>query len=284
MKFLPDNPVCNLCGDWRFSIIEDDEFPFRVLKCQQCSLVFVHPQPIVNDLKHHYDEPVYYSEWIGRQKAKRTEMWKYRLNRILSYKTNGKLLDIGCGEGAFLRIAQRHGWQISGTELSAYAAQYASDILGVDIFCGEIFNAGFPEKSFDVITLWHVLEHVSDPKMYLTEIRRIIKNDGILVIAVPNVNDIIMQTTYRIVKKKKMKLFSKMDKELHLYHFSGRTLNDYLNQTGFNRIRLSPDFGIIESSKKMINYWGAILYYLFGIKIFNALEIIAAPKHKAETP
>lgn len=269
--------TCNLCGSNNFKVVEEDQLPFRVLKCENCSLVFVHPHPDHIELKEHYNKG-YYSEWVDVQREKRIRMWSDRLKKLRKFRSGGKLLDVGCGEGAFLQLATKGGWEISGTEMSSYAAEYAADILGVDIFCGELPDAGYPDNSFEVVTLWHVLEHVTDPNNYLNEIYRILKPDGLLVVAVPNVNNLVMQIAYRIFKRQRMKLFSKDEKEVHLYHFSPITVKAYLEKAGFNCLRISPDYGIIELPKKCINMISIIPYYLSGIKIFNALEVFAIPK------
>lgn len=87
-----------------------------------------------------------------------------------------------------------------------------------------------------------------------------------------------MQMAYRIFKLKRMKLFSVTDREIHLYHFSPRTIKAYLQETGFNCLRLSPDYGIVDFPKKVINMAAVVAYYLLGIKIFNAIEIYAIKK------
>lgn len=268
---------CNLCDQRQFEIVEDDQQPYKVLKCANCSLVFVHPHPPAVELESHYDNG-YYDEWISRQKDKRLGMWQKRLEKIAGFKSSGQLLDVGCGEGAFLGLAQKKGWQVSGTELSAFGARYAADTLGSDIYRGDLLSAGFKKNFFDVVTMWHVLEHVDDPKKYLSEIHRILKPDGLFVIAVPNVNNLVFQIAYRIVKGKMHKLFTIGEKEIHLYHFSPITLRRYLEETGFSCLRLAPDYGIIDPAKKIVNWISAIPYYLAGIQIFDAIEVIAFPK------
>lgn len=271
--------ICNFCGQSRFKILEEDQTPFKVLKCQNCSLVFVYPQSEPGELKDHYDEG-YYSEWIYAEKKKRLKMWSKRLNLLEKHRDGGMLLDVGCGEGTFLKQAQGRGWRVSGTELSSYAAKYASNVLGTDVFCGELEDAKYPDHSFDVVTMWHVLEHVSDPIKYLLEVHRILNSKGLMVIAVPNVNDLFIQIAYRIIKRRKLKLFSKDEKELHLYHFSAKTIKGYLEKTGFECLQLSPDFGIISNSKKLINMISVLPYYLIGLKVFNSIQIFATPKKR----
>ena len=267
----PNIPQCNLCAEKQFSIIEDDEKPFSVLKCVHCGLVFVNPVPDLPYLATHYDED-YYADWIGNQKAKRLQMWGRRLKSIEKRYQKGCLLDVGCATGTFLQLAKSNGWEVRGTEYSHYAATFASDLLKTDVYCGHLMDAHYEDSFFDVVTFWHVLEHLHDPMCYLQEANRILKPSGLLVIAVPNVNDYMMKIAYRIVKRKPLKLFSKDDRELHLYHFSADTLQKYLQKAGFHCLSISPDYGITDYSKKLINAIAMAIYHITGLKIFNALE------------
>lgn len=271
--------VCNLCDHNEFSIIEEEETPYKVVQCDNCSLVFVHPHPDSMEIKEHYDEG-YYSEWLDAQRKRRVRMWSNRLKKLGTIGTRGELLDVGCGEGTFLQLAKKSGWDICGTEISPYAAQYASNISGAEIFCGDLPDAGYHDSTFEVVTMWHVLEHVADPKRYLKEIYRILKPGGFLVLAIPNVNNVIMQITYRIFKGRKLKLFSKDEKEVHLYHFSPETLRAYLDKTGFQCLSVSPDYGIVEWQKKIVNFISVIPYYCAGIHVYNAIEVLAVSKKK----
>jgi|WetSurMetagenome_2_1015567.scaffolds.fasta_scaffold00525_8 2-polyprenyl-3-methyl-5-hydroxy-6-metoxy-1,4-benzoquinol methylase len=266
---------CDLCAGKEFRVLEEDP-PFRVLRCLQCSLTFVHPVPEGAALAEHYDGD-YYREWIGPGRKSRAAMWRRRLDRVERTGARGRILDVGCGEGVFLSQAAKRGWETWGTELSPYAARHASSSLGGDIFCGELYDASFPGHFFDVVTLWHVLEHVRQPARYLAEIRRVIRPGGLLVVAVPNVDDLFMQAAYRIVRGRPQRLFSKEDREIHLTHFSARTIAMYLERTGFSRIRIGPDFGIVEPGKRLINAAAAACGYLGGLTVCNSLEVHARP-------
>lgn len=269
--------TCNLCGQSRdFAVLWKDDPPYRVLKCGHCSLVFVHPQPDPDVLAAHYD-PSYYSDWMITQARDRAHMWEKRVNRLTRSGRTGRLLDVGCGEGAFLQAAKRRGWQVDGTELSSHAARTASSVLGVNIFRGELVDAPYPSRSFDTITFWHVLEHVRNPMADLSKARDLLRSGGLLILAVPNVHNLVMQATYRLVRGRKMKLFSPEDREVHLYHFSPATIESYLHRAGFECLKLFPDYGIIQRSKKILNWISVVPYYLAGIKIFDAMEIWAVP-------
>ena len=272
--------ACNLCGHDGFRVLESDTPPYRVLCCRRCRLVFVDPAPPAKALCEHYDGD-YYHEWIDAQRDRRLAMWEARLDRLGKWTKRGRLLDVGCGEGTFLELARKRGWDVQGTELSRFAADYASRALGREIFCGELAEARFRDGEFDAVTLWHVLEHVTDPGRYLSEVRRILKPKGILIVAVPNVNDLAMQVAYRAVRGKPLRRFSPGDREIHLYHFSAETLTGYMEKTGFRCCSMGPDYGIIEPAKKWLNVAAAVPYHLFGLKIFNAIEAVATPE---ETP
>ena len=265
---------CNLCGRSEFKIIEDHEPPFKVIQCAYCRLLFVNPFPEKAALIKHYDEN-YYTEWLAAQSKRRLKMWKRRLNKLESFEKCGSLLDVGCATGMFLDLAKKRGWKVSGTELSPYASRHAKNILGMPIFCGELTDSPYHNKSFDVITMWHVLEHVMDPASYLRKAYNLLKPGGLLVVAVPNVNDHIMRIAYRIVKGRKMMMFSKDEREIHLFHFSIRTLKALLEETGYHCLRLGPDFGEINYLKKTVNMISAILSQLTGTHMFNAIEAFA---------
>jgi len=93
---------------------------------------------------------------------------------------------VGCATGIFLDGMRRRGWETWGVELNVRAARYARDRLGLEVFVGELEGAAFPDRFFDVVTLWDVLEHVRDPRRTLGEIARISRPEGLLVLSLPN--------------------------------------------------------------------------------------------------
>lgn len=136
--------------------------------------------------------------------------------RTLGARRPGRALDVGCGDGSFLTALARQGWDVSGTELSESIAATAKQRLGERVHVGAIEDIGFAEASFDLVTFWHVLEHLDDPTRVLTEARRLVTADGRVVVAVPNVESL----QARIFKKDWLHL----DVPRHRWHFSARTL------------------------------------------------------------
>jgi SAM-dependent methyltransferase len=112
--------------------------------------------------------------------------YRSRLN-IIPYSGEGKILDIGCGNGRYLTAMKKQGWQTYGIEINSKASKYAREELHLDVSTGDLLNCKYQDKFFDVITMWHSLEHLYEPILTLKEVKRILKDDGLLVIAVPNI-------------------------------------------------------------------------------------------------
>lgn len=105
------------------------------------------------------------------------------------YRGSGRFLDVGCGGGSYLYRLKQWGWNVYGVEPSAAGAAQARS-LGLNVYQGQIEEAGFPDSFFDVVRLNHVLEHLTDPHGTMREIRRILKPDGMVYLTVPNTRSV----------------------------------------------------------------------------------------------
>lgn len=271
---MPRYVVCNLCGRSDTELVQMAEDPFGVVKCRNCGLVYTNPQPDEPHIEDHYQEN-YYKEWIEKQMKQRVPMWKRRLKELIKHKKAGRLLDVGFGSGTFLKLAREEGFDVFGTEISEYACHYAKNILGIDVIKGELEAARLPSKSFDLVTLWHCLEHLPNPKATLKEIHRILKKDGLLVVAVPNLHNYITRVLYILAKGKKLKLFSMNAKELHLWHFSLCTLTQLLEKAGFKVIQVNLDLAQIELPKKILDLMTSVVYALTRKNFGEAMKVYA---------
>ena len=138
----------------------------------------------------------------------------------------GKILDVGCGSGFFLRALDPARWERFGVEIGEGASQAAKRALGSDrLFAGTLNEAGYSESQFDVVTMWSALEHTNQPRTTLIEARRILKPGGRLIVQVPNAG------SYQL------RLFSggwfALDVPRHRYHFTPKALEWLLAETGF---------------------------------------------------
>lgn len=270
--------LCDLCGGDNSTVIQEAEPPFKAVRCNSCGLVFITPQPDTARLSAHYHQEEYYRAWVETQKAQRLRLWQRRFREMQKFRRFGKLLDVGCGLGTFVKIAKDYGFDATGTEVSDFAVKYAYEAYGLNIVPGALEAVRFPDECFDVVTIWHVLEHLPSPRATLTEIHRILKKGGMLVVAVPNINEHIFRLAYRLVRGRELKLFSVHDKELHLYHFSQETLPLILEKTGFEVIEIGVDLCNVEWAKRLIDLVGMCWWRLTGMNVAGAIQAYAIKK------
>lgn len=162
---------------------------FSVCKSESYDLLATWPQPAPTDLGRYYESDDYISHTDGKRSlfekayhlVKRYAL-RQKCTLLLRYATKGKLLDIGAGTGDFLSTAKAEGWDVVGFEPSRKARGIARS-KGVRLVDE---TQELETESCDAITMWHVLEHVPDPARQLAELRRLIKPDGVIFIAVPN--------------------------------------------------------------------------------------------------
>ena len=192
--------VCNFCGqddtdpvNHGSDLLLNKQGNFYLVRCHHCGLIYQNPQLSITDLAAHYPDDYlpYQSSAVDRdlrsQQVLRNRGIIRFCDRIIRHHPEvGRLLDVGCSTGSFLYAMRNRGWQVQGVEPVAYAAEQARQDFGLEIYTGVLETAVYPDSSFDVVTLWDVLEHVPDPKATLAETARILKPGGLLVFSLPN--------------------------------------------------------------------------------------------------
>jgi len=141
----------------------------------------------------------------------------------------GVLLDVGCGNGAFLARMQRLGWQVAGVEPDPEAAEVARRHPGVYVHAGTLHDAQFRDEQFDAVTLQHVLEHVLEPVETLRECARVLRPGGSIIVITPNVESL----GHRLFGK----AWRGLEPPRHVYLFNGRTLTDAAEKAGLHVLR-----------------------------------------------
>ncbi|PIN86241.1 hypothetical protein COV19_05525 [Candidatus Woesearchaeota archaeon CG10_big_fil_rev_8_21_14_0_10_44_13] len=266
---------CNLCGSGSYDILQNPD-SFRIVKCKKCGLIYVNPRPDQKYIKEFYSKTSNYAEW-HKQKEGREKMWEKRVKELVGVANEnniqkGSILDIGCGIGTFLSMMKDKGWRCSGTEIS----EIALDSLerGIDVFVGPIENMK-PNKRFDIITIWHVLEHLPDPLKTLNKANSLLKDEGMIVVAVPNAEERIFLFLKTTIRMKRQYLFSKDSKEIHLYHFSQSSLRKMMEKAGFTIIKEAVDTPGITFARRFFDDIAGFVFRITGKNIGIALKIYA---------
>lgn len=242
---------CNICNSDSYSVIHEAKYEkekvpdltekFRssgdetlidqVVKCNNCGLIYVNPRLKSNLIVKGYSEGSD-ENFVSQAKGRELTFAK-SLKLIEKYSNKGKILDIGTAGGSFLHVAKKRGWEVYGIEPNKWLCEWAKKNYELEIQSGTLFDHKFEDNYFDVITLWDVLEHVSDPKALLIEINRILKKEGILVVNYPDIGSLIS----KLMGKRWVFLLS-----VHLFYFSPKTIKKILKLTNFEPFLIKKHF------------------------------------------
>ncbi len=264
---------CNLCGGGERQVLESSPDGVCAVRCGDCGFIFLDPAPVVASCSH-YDEE-YYRPWIEEQATPRQALWQKRLKLLNGCHGVGRLLDAGCGNGDFLRLAKGGGWEVLGTEVSDWAVRHIQERLGLDARQGDLLSLDLEEGSFDVVTLWHVLEHTTDPLANLRKARRLLKEDGVLVLALPNASNHLFRAAYALGKMRFLRYYTPGEREVHLWHFTAETLQKMLEKAGFKVVRVGIDHSALRLPNKIVESAADLLWRLTGLNWSEALEAVA---------
>lgn len=230
-----ENPVYLRCKDYTvsgktFSLVSDEKH----------EMLRTHPSPKTDELPEYYKS----EDYISHTDARRSWFEKiyhlvknYALKQKLKYintenPEKGDLLDIGAGTGDFLAVAKNDGWNVGGIEPNTSARKRAGE-KGVSLI--EKTEASFVRdhaSSYDVITMWHVLEHIPDLEGQLLELKELLKKNGTLFIAVPN---------FRAYDAKHYgEYWAAYDVPRHLWHFSADAVKSLFSEKGMKVARTIP--------------------------------------------
>ena len=244
---MSERVTCNLCGNEdavplfeTHDLLLDVPGNYHFVRCKVCGLVYVNPQPTWDERAAHY-VPSYrgYHRLETEPLPLQRRSIQYGLNKrcriVTTYIGDGRLLDVGCGGGDFLHhMHQRSGWQVYGLERVSEMALATRCRYHLRVMRGDLMQLGFASASFDVVTMWTVLEHLPDPAQGLSECARILRRDGVLI-----VRTVTMESWGR-------RLFGRhwlgYDAPRILFVFSRRTLRQMLLKAGFRVLHIDCHF------------------------------------------
>ncbi len=266
---------CNLCES-------EDIFPIdnkhNIFKCNHCGYIFNNPRPAFNEIINFYSRENQYDSWLEEEKG-RDILWQRRLKMVKKFKDTGTLLDIGAGIGQFLYFA-RNNFEVEGTEISESAIKIAKEKYDLNLKKGQAEDIDFGDRRFDIITLFHVLEHVPDPSRLIERCYNLLNEQGILIIAVPNDIDSFRRrirctigcllSVFQIGKFRKYEMFGlpkieldRTSSEIHLSHFTVSSLAKCLTKKNFVIVEDTLDpYYAATGIKKIIH---DLLYLIFLI-------------------
>ena len=232
MKFVTDSRKCPLCSNEKKSLYLK-EGDFKIVKCNSCAFVYLDNIPDESEIyEEYYEKPVRKDDYTKFSSipllADIYAINEQRLYYIRKFKLKGNILDIGCGTGLFLKTASHYGFNVYGIDVSQAAVKNAKEEFGIDADKKLISQLDPDHMKFDVITMWHVLEHLIDPVGELLKVRELLKDEGVLFIEVPNLNSIKFRLSNKKWKGGNHPLY-------HRSYFTPRTLRKILTRAGFGK-------------------------------------------------
>ncbi|MFH1996320.1 MAG: class I SAM-dependent methyltransferase [Candidatus Omnitrophota bacterium] len=238
---------CNLCGNEKTTPFVK-VLGYQLVRCKTCGLVFVNPRPSQEKIERQYAEEYHrsclFEQFPGTDEEKEAAIHRYDApaeNLVKVFGTGKRLLEIGCSAGFLLANMKRRGWEVTGLDVSEWAATYAREKLGVPCYVGTVESASLTGQ-YDLIILFHTIEHFSDPLGSLKKIGSLFARDGGLVIKSPNV-----ASFDRIWHGKRwMGLHPPFD----LYYFSPASYKKMLKKAGF----------VIE--RMVFQYWNPLIHLI----------------------
>ena len=256
--------ACGICGETNarqiYQELHDPLFDtpgsFSIVQCLNCGLIYTNPRPTIKFLHTYYPEN--YPSYFNVQKDFPSKLkkvleiiffypYKLRYGKKISQRLQPselkRCLEIGCGKGELLYKLKELGWEVTGIEPSPIAAEIAKSLLGENrVIQGTLESVNLPKDNYDLVILWHSLEHLNDPKGNLQIINRSMKSGSLLRIGLPKIDSVEARIFGRY--------WVNLDVPRHLYHFSIDTLSTLLKATGYRIIDTFPQVlpGTISSS------------------------------------
>jgi 2-polyprenyl-3-methyl-5-hydroxy-6-metoxy-1,4-benzoquinol methylase len=241
MEILNQCPLCKGVDFYHYKTLNDyflSGETFHLMKCNNCGFVFTNPRPKTENMSKYYQS----SKYLSHSKSqKNLTSFLYNVVKIYSLKTKydiisqyyrkGKILDIGCGTGELLHYFKKKGWVTKGIEPATEARNFAIKKYDLDV-SDEYELLNLNNQSYDVVTLWHVLEHIPGLSEQVGQIQYLLKKDGITVIALPNYLSWDAQHYDNF--------WAGYDVPRHLYHFSKNTISQLLSKHDMVIVKTIP--------------------------------------------
>ena len=237
--------ACVLCGSPSFAplfcasdrLYHTTSKEFAVVRCGECGLVRLHPAPPPEELHLYYPENYWFlpdASAAGRMEERYRRLVlrdhvQFVSTALRASRAHGPILDAGCGGGLFLGMLRERGFRVLGLDNSDNAARIAWRQQGAPSVCAALDAAPFAPHTVACVTMFHVLEHLYDPRVYLRAAHELLVPDGRLIVQVPN----LASWQFRIFGR----AWNGVDVPRHLFDFRSRDLERLLESCGFTIVR-----------------------------------------------
>jgi SAM-dependent methyltransferase len=234
-----------MCGSGRFTTAFQEP-PYSVRRCNECGFGWATPRLSGSELAALYAREGYWRSDSPRtlgyrdyraEEARYLNTFRRRLRFALRDGPRaGRALDVGCAAGFCMQVMRELGFDAYGVDVSATIARHAVERFGFrSVHIGTLDSAPFPDRSFDLITMWDVIEHVVDPRALLLKVGELLKPNGLLVLETQNIDSMFARALGR--------RWHHYKHAEHIYHFTPGTLRALLESTGFSVQSLTPRSG-----------------------------------------
>jgi len=169
---------CNLCGLDNTKLLFT-KYSFNIVRCRRCNFIYVNPRPTEDEMANFYTEEYFYDSKGAYGYENYSIEGKIHIQRrikiVETYTSSGKLLEVGCATGQWLKAMKEKNWDVYGIELSEFASKYARDKFGLNVLTGRLKEQNLLNNYFDVVVMWDTIEHLINPMAELIEVNRILK-------------------------------------------------------------------------------------------------------------
>jgi ubiquinone/menaquinone biosynthesis C-methylase UbiE len=207
---------------------------YEFLQCSDCDLLFIHPLPGEQELNAFYEKDFFLNARTGYQNYEKEQRWRKRnagrdLELLQTFVQGGRLLDVGCATGSFLAICPDQ-WECHGQEVSTYAGKEAQKLFGDRIRIAPLKDIDYPANSFDAVTLWETINHMTDPFDDLRKIHHALKPGGILALSVGDAGSWLA--------KRMGRYWYHVTPPIHAWYFTPKTFQTFFRENGFQMERI----------------------------------------------
>lgn len=250
---------CNLCGGAATRPIFSLK-GYDLVACAACGLAYIANPPSAEELGRIYSAQTDYHAALTESSSSAWAMMagiaRQHMSFLQTVTESGRLLDVGCSTGLFLDLAGKAGFSVKGVEFSPDSAAFARRQFGLTVDQGSIHDCTDPDGTYDILTMFDVIEHVPDPLSDMAAALRLLRPGGWFVLSTPNIDGLFPRMSYRFAKA--LNYWPHPEPPYHLYQFSVKTLSAMLGKAGFtpgqvrhHAIALDYTFGKWSTLRRM---------------------------------